>query len=113
MFSEKVQHTHRGFRFYEFKDHNEYACSIQKSSIATDDCIWLGLESASPQALHGDAKKLGVKTNATSGWVDIQIPDEVSLNTRMHLNRDQAKHLGKMLLRFSEVGELPVIPPAP
>ena len=110
MFNEEVKHTNRGFRFYEFEDRNGYNCTIQKSSAATEDSIWLGLESASPQALHGDATKLGVKHDKTCGWVDFPIPEEVSLNTRMHLTQDQAKELGKMLLHFAESGELPNIP---
>ncbi len=34
----------RGFLRGEFKDRNDAVCSIQKSSIATEDCIWLGCE---------------------------------------------------------------------
>jgi hypothetical protein len=109
MFNEEVKHTNRGFRFYEFKDRYGYNCKIQKSSIATEHAIWLGLESASPKALHGDATRLGVQHNETCGWVDFPIPDEVSLNTRMHLTQEQAKKLGKMLLHFAESGELPKI----
>jgi len=110
MFNENVLHAGRNFRFYQFSDNNDQACTIQKSSSALNDCIWLGLESASPKALHGDATKLGVNHNETCGWVDFPIPEEVSLNTRMHLTRDQAKKLGEMLLWFADVGELPLIP---
>lgn len=106
----ELKWTDRGFRLYEFKDRNGCECSIQKSSVATEDCVWIGLDSASPKVLHGDATKLGVEHNATSGWVDYPIPEEVSLNTRMHLTREQAKVLSKQLEYFAETGELPRIP---
>lgn len=109
MFNREVKHTVRGFRFYKFKDSKGYECTIQKSSIATENAIWLGLESAEPKILHGDATKLGIEHDKTSGWVDYQIPDEVLLTTRMHLTQEQAKRLGKMLLHFAESGELPII----
>lgn len=35
--------TERGFAVAEFIDRYGFACSIQKSSIATEDCIWLGV----------------------------------------------------------------------
>ena len=109
MFNEEVKHTGRGFRIYEFEDRNNHKCTIQKSSIATEQAIWLGLESASPMLLHGDATKLGIEHNENSGWVEYPIPDEVSLNTRMHLTQEQARELGKMLLHFADSGELPII----
>lgn len=107
MFNDEAKLTCRGFRFYEFKDRNGYDCTLQKSSIATEDCVCVGLESASPIVLHSDATKLGIKHNKTCGYVDYPIPKEVSLNTRMHLTQSQAKELGKALIYFSETGELP------
>ena len=95
----ELKHTHRNFRFYEFEDRNGYACSLQKSSIAT--CIWLGLDSASPKSfIYG------------KGWVDVSksMPEGVNFNTRMHLTQDQAKILGKQLLLFAETGELTMFP---
>jgi len=38
----KVTKTNRGFATIKFKDYNEQDCSLQKSSLATDDCVWLG-----------------------------------------------------------------------
>lgn len=105
-----LKHTHRGFRYYEFEDRNGHKCTLQKSSVATENCIWLGLEDADPQCLHGDARKLGVATNKTSGWVKYPIPEEVSLNTRMHLTQEQAGVLAKQLAIFAETGELPAVP---
>ena len=37
-----VKRTNRGFALHEFTDRNGVKCSVQKSSIATEDCIWLG-----------------------------------------------------------------------
>ncbi len=102
-----LKNTSRGFRYYEFEDRNGNKCTFQKSSIATEDCIWLGLEDASPKILHGDAMKLGVASEATCGWVRYPMPIEVDLDTRMHLTRDQAEALAKQLLHFSATGELP------
>ena len=111
MFDSEVQHTSRNFRFYEFKDSYGFDCTIQKSSLATSDCIWLGLQSASAKVLHGDATRLGIDHDKTCGWVDYPIPEEVSLNTRMHLTREQAGDLSRMLAYFSSVGELPRMAP--
>lgn len=91
--------TGRGFRYYEFKDRNNYLCQIQKSSSAGEDCIWLGLESASPKKLVSG-----------EGWVDVELPGGVETNTRMHLTREQARILSKQLEYFSETGELPRYP---
>lgn len=90
--------THRGFRLVEFQDCYGTACSLQASSLADYEkpgtsAVWLGVEDAQPKVLHGDAKKLGVKTDATSGWVPYPMPKEVLLRTRMHLKREQVESL--------------------
>ena len=36
--------TERGFDFIYFIDEYCESCSLQKSSIATEDCIWLGVD---------------------------------------------------------------------
>lgn len=95
----ELKRTGRGFRFYDFIDMNGYECSIQKSSVATEDCIWLGLDSGSPKKLVFN-----------EGWVPVELPEEVELNTRMHLTREQAGVLAKQLKYFSDVGELPAVP---
>lgn len=35
--------TERGFYRAEFTDRYDEKCSIQKSSLAFEDCIWLGI----------------------------------------------------------------------
>ena len=74
----KVGHTERGFAIGNFKDSYDAECSIQKSSLATEDAIWLGRNDASPAIMASQAKKLGVKTDETAGWVAYPIPEEVS-----------------------------------
>lgn len=37
-----IKKTSRGFDLIEFVDHYGAECSLQKSSLATEDCIWLG-----------------------------------------------------------------------
>lgn len=41
--------TDRGFVRIEFKDFNGEECMLQKSSIATEHCVWLGY---SPGQMH-------------------------------------------------------------
>jgi len=42
--SDKIKTTHRGFSYIEFEDRNKNKYSLQKSSVATEDCIWLGVD---------------------------------------------------------------------
>jgi predicted RNase H-like HicB family nuclease len=98
--------TQRGFALGKFTDRYGHACSIQKSSLATEDAIWLGIDDAEPQLPHGDARKLGIATDATSGWVPYPLPDEVLLTTRMHLNREQVRKLLPVLKQFVASGEI-------
>lgn len=98
--------TNRGFAIKTFKDRYDVECNIQKSSIATEDCIWLGVNNADPKIMANDAKVLGIDTEQSTGWVDYPLPREVLLNTRMHLTRDQARELSVVLDKFAETGEL-------
>ena len=98
--------TSHGFSCGSFMDFYGRPCSVQKSSLATADAIWLGIDDADPKVLHGDARKLGIASDATSGWVPYPIPAEVSLTTRMHLSRDQVARLLPVLERFVATGEI-------
>ena len=40
----KLKKTARGFAYYEFKDNNGINCTLQKSSSALTDKIWLGAD---------------------------------------------------------------------
>ncbi len=92
----KTRETQRGFAIAEFTDANDVKCSLQKSSVATEDMIWLGCSDANAKHLVQD-----------KGWVPYPLPDELSFTTRMHLTREQVADLISALQHFVETGELP------
>jgi hypothetical protein len=98
--------TRRGFALNEFVDFYGHECSIQKSSLATDDAIWFGIDNPNPQIMAFHAAQYGVETTETTGWVPYPIPDEVSIDTRMHLNREQVAALLPILTKFVETGDV-------
>ena len=98
--------SNRGFTVIEFEDRYGVECSIQKSSLATEDAIWLGPSEPNPKILHGDAQRLGIATDADCGWVPYPLPEEVQCTTRMHLTQRQAAKLVRILERFVNTGEL-------
>jgi hypothetical protein len=72
----------RGFLKGEFVDRYGAKCSIQKSSLATEDCIWLGCDY---ETTDGQGRPCG---------------------TRMHLTQAMAADLMMHLQRFIETGDL-------
>ena len=104
--------TERGFDVIEFQDRNDVECSLQKSSLATEDCIWIGVNDANPRIMASDVIKLGefnrknVFEYRQTGWVKYHVPDSVLMSTRMHLTREQVKALLPILEKFVETGEL-------
>ena len=104
--------TERGFRIERFLDRYGSKCSLQKSSLATEDAIWFGVDDPAPQVMASDAVKMGRKDLLTPGepvvgWVPFPLPDEVHLTTRMHLTQDQVKALLPALKHFAKTGQLP------
>lgn len=95
-----LKFTHRGFKYVEFKDKYGCKCSIQKSSLATDDCIWFGIDDPDPKMLASKTKQGG------AGWVKFSIPEYISINTRMYLSVDQVRELLPILQRFIDTGEV-------
>ena len=97
----KKEKTCRGFALVEFDDYHGAKCSLQKSSLAEKDAIWLGVDDADP-------KILACKVNGgiPNGWVKYEIPEDVLLTTRMHLTREQVKDLLPHLKKFVETGEI-------
>ncbi len=80
----------RNFVVAEFLDMYGQKCSIQKSSIATEDVIWLGVDNTGPH-LKGPSWEYGEDVNA-----------------RMHLTQEQVRdQLLPALQHFVETGELP------
>ncbi|MCA3269227.1 MAG: hypothetical protein ACK5XX_05330 [Holosporales bacterium] len=47
-----IEKTERGFDIIEFLDRYGNGCSLQKSSLATEDCIWLGVDTEPPARMH-------------------------------------------------------------
>lgn len=72
--------TDRGFQRAEFVDRYGSQCSIQESSLATENAIWLG--------------------------VDKDFKNRTSESHRMHLTEDMVRTLMPILLHFLEFGDL-------
>lgn len=91
----KSKKTQRGFGLIEFDDYNKHKCTIQKSSLATQDCIWLGTDTQ--DMLIGPPP-----------WIPLSqvIESRPVVGTRAHLTRDQARWLAQRLLFFADNGQL-------
>lgn len=84
--------TERGFGRYIFKDTYDSQCSIQKSSITTEDRIWIGI----------DDLKLYDNVSGKS----VNKPPDIDAFTRMHINKEQAKAIVEVLNTFIETGNI-------
>ena len=102
----EVEYTARGFAMVEFKDAYDASCSIQQSSNAGYDALWLGIDDVDPKVMASQASSVGVDTYETTGWVKYPIPEEVLLSSRMHLNREQVEGLVNHLQTWLKEGEL-------
>jgi hypothetical protein len=109
----EVQINARGFESVSFKDYYEAPCSLQQSSIWLEDdngtvggsAIWIGVDDARPRIMAKHAAMFGVETNGqVNGWVDYPLPEEVSLTTRMHLNREQVAAIIPLLQNWLDTG---------
>jgi len=92
--------TERGFAFYEFQDRYDCQCSIQKSSLATEDAIWFGINDPDPKIMASMVMDNGV------GWVKYPIHPDVLIKTQMHLTVDQVRDLLPILQKFVETGDI-------
>jgi len=106
----ELKTTGRGFPLGEFTDRYGAKCSIQKSSLASEDAIWLGVDDANPKIMSIDAIRMGLRERTfdenDNGWVPYEIPKQVLLSTRMHLTQEMVAELLPMLQKFAETGEL-------
>ena len=102
----EIEKTNRGFSITNFTDRYGAECSLQKSSLASEDAIWFGINDASPKIMASDAHRLGIPTTANNGWVKYEIPKEVLISTRMHLTQDMVIALLPYLKKFAKTGEL-------
>lgn len=94
MFAEAmaIDYTGRGFSIINFADITGRACSLQKSSLATEDAIWFGCDDAEPYVMEDGLKKF------------ISLPKDSSCNTRMHLTISDMEMLLPILIDFSQAG---------
>jgi hypothetical protein len=99
MFKERV--TERGFPLVEFQDLYGKCCSIQKSSLATEDAIWFGISDPEPMSM------IPVGQPGAHPWAPYPLPDHVSIATRMHLSKEQVQQLLPILQTFAKTGCLP------
>ena len=102
----KRTRTQRGFTYNEFTDDYGQECSLQRSSSACVDRVWLGVNNADPKVMASKAAANGVNTVKTTGWVEYPLPEDVSLSTRMHLNRRQSIVLAFKLICFWLTGKV-------
>lgn len=94
----KKEETSRGFKVIEFKDRYDNSCSIQKSSLALEEAIWIGIDD--PKIIINDGEILGK-------YVEMKKPENMSVFGRMHLTQNQVKDLLPILNHFVETGNLP------
>lgn len=78
----KQKTTNRGFNILNFKDYNNNNFSIQKSSLATDDCIWLGIDKPKLTIFENENKGKYIITDISENWM---------VNNRIHLTKEQVK----------------------
>lgn len=105
--------TERGFEVNHFKDTYGFDCSIQDSSLATDDRIWLGVHNAPIKIMKKDIADWRMcdiipddgMTNEY-GWCTVKLPVTALVESRMHLNRKQARELAEELLYFADNGHI-------
>lgn len=77
------KNTERGFSRIDFDDLYGERCSLQKSSLATEDAIWLGQNDPTVHKPTG------------------------SMSCRMHLSQEDVRWLLPILQHFADTGELP------
>ena len=84
----------------QFYDRYNKLCDIQRSSLATEDTIWLGNHNIEPRIMASKTPQGG------TGWVEYPLSKDVLVNNRMHLTRKQCISLAFKLLRFGLFNKL-------
>jgi hypothetical protein len=100
------QKTSRGFALYKFIESNGNICSIQKSSAAEQDLIWLGCDKLDIQGF--------TPYGQPESWASIteeQINEKfgtkhINGNNRMHLSRETVSKLIPILQKFVDTGNI-------
>jgi hypothetical protein len=109
----RTKKTVRGFKFGTFNDTYGVQCSIQKSSAACHECIWIGIDKPGVKVMASryrhvaDAVRASDDPEKYNGWVDYPIPQDAVVTSRMHLDQKTVKRLLPILQHFVETGELP------
>lgn len=98
--------TNRGFDIIKLIDRLGNKCSIQKSSVVDEDCLWIGADAPSPIILAINAKAHGIQADEKTGWIKYPLHEDVETTTRMHISRGQLESLMPFLINFLETGEL-------
>jgi hypothetical protein len=93
----EINKTQRGFENTKFKDSYDNECSIQKSSAAADDYIWIGIDN--PKLTVFEDEKMGK-------YINTIMPKKWMVDSRMHLSRKQVAKILPILQKFVETGEL-------
>lgn len=102
----KKTKTSRGFSRVEFTDTYGTECTIQKSSLAEKDAIWIGVEKLIIQKMNG-AQKLELDMYETDGhFVKYKLPEGSISNQHMHLTQSQVKKLLPILAKFVKTGNI-------
>ena len=103
--------TGRGFHRLEFTDRYGEQCSLQKSSLATEDAIWLGIDNPEIKEFWTDG--VPADKHLTSKWETRTTEDlkqapnnDICISGRMHLTKDMVKILLPYLYTFVKTGEL-------
>jgi len=91
----ETRQTERGFIITEFDDLYGNKCSLQKSSLATLDAVWLGIRD--PE----------INVMIDGGWRSVTLPEGAVIHSRMHLSQKMVKELLPALQYFADTGELP------
>ena len=71
----KVTRTERGFEIVEFLDHYRRLSSLQQSSIATERCVWLGVDT---DRMHLNRAQVCELINHLCAWLvsdSFELPD--------------------------------------
>lgn len=91
----KFQNTERGFTIAEFDDLYGNHCSIQKSSTAMYDAIWMGISNPV------------INVMIDGQWQDVTLPADAVIHSRMHLSQKMVRDILPALMHFAETGDLP------
>jgi hypothetical protein len=77
----EFKYTVRGFARYDFKDLYGNACSLQESSLATDNAIWLG---CNEQRMHLNRNQVAALLPILQNFVAVDVTEEIDpyLQTR-------------------------------